>query len=221
MEYRIISIGCLSQHELWSNDPGGRSAHATTVLIESGDKRILVDPALPSVVLAARLKERAGLEPGKITDIFLTTFLPAHRRALDGYEHAQWWISEMEREAVGQHLLARFEETDDREAKALLRQEIQTLRRFKAAPDRLADQVDLFPLPGYTPGTCGLLLLGPRSTILLAGDAVATHEHLEQGRILKGARDTAQARESLRESIEIADVIIPGHDNVILNPVRA
>jgi len=49
---------------------------------------------------------------------------------------------------------------------------------------------------------------------------VATMEHLEQGRVLRGCYDTEQARESLIEAIEIADVIIPGHDNIIVNPSR-
>ncbi|MCC5831064.1 MAG: MBL fold metallo-hydrolase [Phycisphaeraceae bacterium] len=220
MDYRIISIGCLSIHELWKQDVGGRSSHATTTLIRSQNRVIIVDPGLPAPALTARLAERVGLAASEVTDVFLTTFLPAHRRGLEAFDQANWWIAEMEREAIGQHLVARFEEADDEESRAMLRNEIQILRKFKAAPDRLADQVDLFPLPGFTPGTCGLLLLSPRSTTLLAGDAVATGEHLEQGRILKGARDTAQARESLQEAIEIADAIIPGHDNILVNPMR-
>ena len=58
------------------------------------------------------------------------------------------------------------------------------------------------------------------STALIAGDAVATEEHLNQGRVLRGALDVAQARESLAEVVEIADVVVPGHDNVLLNPTR-
>ena len=94
------------------------------------------------------------------------------------------------------------------------------MRRFKSAPDRLADQGDLFPLSGFTPGTCGLLLLKLNSTTLIAGDAVPTSEHMEHGQVLRQAFDVAQARESFAEAIEIADVIIPGHDNLLLNPTR-
>ena len=94
------------------------------------------------------------------------------------------------------------------------------MKKCQAAPDKLAEHVDLFPMPGYTPGTCGLLLSHPNATTLIAGDAVATAEHLEQGRVLRGAYDVNQAQESFMEAIEIADVIVPGHDNLLLNPTR-
>jgi glyoxylase-like metal-dependent hydrolase (beta-lactamase superfamily II) len=84
----------------------------------------------------------------------------------------------------------------------------------------LAPQVDLFPLPGFTPGNCGLLLAHPTRTTVIAGDAVATTEHLERGQVLRGSFDIEQARESLLEVIEIADAVVPGHDNVVLNPTR-
>ena len=69
----------------------------------------------------------------------------------------------------------------------------------------LAPHVGLFPLPGFTPGTCGLLLAYPHATTFIAGDAVATAEHLERGQVLRGAFDIEKAQESLLEVIEIAD----------------
>ena len=221
MDIRIISIGTLSQHELWPADQGSaRTAHATTTLVRSGDHVILVDPGLPPQVIAARLTERTGLNPSAITDVFLTNFRPAHRWGLPAFEQARWFISEAEREFVGLSLIEQLKQQDDPEITKLLEQDIALLKRCKPAPDRLAPQVDLFPLPGFTPGTCGLLLGQTTCTTLIAGDAVATAEHLEQGRVLRRAGDVAQARESLTEAIEIADVIVPGHDNLVLNPTR-
>ena len=220
MEYRVISIGALSHHELWPLSSDERTAHSTTVLVRSGDQVILVDPGLPSEVIGARLDERAGVRPAAVTDVFLTTFRPAHRRGLGAFEHARWTISEMEREAVGHHLVERFKQEQDGQTKQMIEQELALLKRCRVAPDRLAEQVDLFPLPGFTPGTWGLLLTHLNSTTLVAGDSVATAEHLEQGRVLRGAFDATQGRESLAEAIEIADVIIPGHDNLLINPTR-
>ncbi len=102
----------------------------------------------------------------------------------------------------------------------MLEAEIALLKKCKTAPDKLAPQVDLFPLPGYTPGTCGLLLAHATATTVIAGDAVATSEHLERGQVLKGAFDIEAAQESLVEVLEIADYIVPGHDNIVLNPAR-
>ena len=223
MNYRIISIGTLSQNEFWGEKSPQRTPHATTTLIQTNGRMILVDPGLPPQVIAARLKERAGISADQITDVFLTNFRPAHRWGLPAFENADWWITEMEREGVGRSLVEQLHATESQgnaELAEVLRQDIATLRRFKPAPDRLADQVDLFPLPGYTPGTCGLLLLKLNSTTLIAGDAVPTMEHLEHGQVLKNAYDLEQARESFAEAIEIADVIIPGHDNLLLNPTR-
>ena len=77
--------------------------------------------------------------------------------------------------------------------------------------------INLFPCHGFTPDTCGLLLPEANRTVLIAGDAVPTAEHAEQRRVLRGAYDIEQAQESLQEALEIADVIVPGHDNVIWN----
>lgn len=219
MDYRVINIGTLSNHPLWqANQP--RTAHATTTLIRSEDKTILVDPSLPAQALQARLEERSGLDFGQITHVFLTNFRPNHRRALDHLEHATWWISEAEREQVGKYLIERMGEADDAETQAMYRVEIEMMKRCQSAPDKLADQVDLFPLPGYTPGNAGLLLTLTNATVLIAGDAVATVEHMEKGQVLSGAYDIEQARESLVEAIEIADWIIPGHDNLVPNMTR-
>lgn len=222
MDYRIISIGTLSKHPLWDRPQQPRTAHATTTLIRTESKTILVDPALPEQVLTARLAERAGITLGEVTDVFLTCFRPAHRMGLPALGEANWWISEAEREAVGVSLIGQLEQVGaaDGELEEMLKQEIALMQRCKAAPDKLDNQVDLFPLNGFTPGTCGLLLSLAGATVLIAGDAVATAEHLERGMVLEGAFDIEQAKASLVEAIEIADWIICGHDNLIPNLTR-
>lgn len=217
MNFRIISIGALSHHELWDRPQAPKTAHATTVLIESGGHRLLVDPGLPEPVISARLAERAGLSTQDIDMVFLTNFKPSHRRGLSLFDHAKWLISEVEREVVGGKLVEDLQHVEEEETRSLYRREIATLGKFKAAADQLMAQVDLFPMPGYTPGTCGLILSETKRTVLIAGDAVPTVEHMKQRRVLRGAFDVEQARESLDEALEIADVIVPGHDNVVWN----
>jgi glyoxylase-like metal-dependent hydrolase (beta-lactamase superfamily II) len=220
MDYRIISIGALSVHELWDQQGEARTPHATTTLVRSEDKVILVDPGLPPQIITARLAERCGLTPDDVTDVFLTCFRPSHRWGIIGFPKARWLIAEAEREQVGTALIDMLKREEDEEARKLIEQDVAVLKKSVAAPDQLAKHVDLFPLPGYTPGCCGLLLSHPNATTLIAGDAVATAEHLEQGRVLRGAYDVNQAQESFVEAIEIADVIVPGHDNLLPNPTR-
>lgn len=223
LDFRVISIGALSRHDLWPHasvaNPS-RTAHATTTLIRSGNHNILVDPALPAQALVPRLSERSGLAPDDIDTVFLTNFRPAHRMGLDAFDRAEWLIFENERERIGRQLLARFDQEEDNQVRRLLEYEVSLLQKTKASPDKLAEGVDLFPLPGYTPGTCGLLLGLPGDTVLVAGDAVPTIEHLEASQVLRAAFDVNQAMESLVEAIEIADRIVCGHDNVVTNRAR-
>jgi glyoxylase-like metal-dependent hydrolase (beta-lactamase superfamily II) len=218
----IISIGTLSRNRLWNETEALRTPHATTTLIRTGKRTILVDPGLPPQALSARLCERTGLAPSAIDTVFLTNFRPAHRAGLPLFPHAKMLIHELEQQANRQHLerLVQDAPPEDIDRK-ILRQELGLLNSLTPADDKVADLLDLFPLPGYTPGACGLLIKFPTSTILLAGDAVPTQDHFLAGQVLPDAYDIEQAQESMREVYEIADLIIPGHDNLFVNPRSA
>jgi glyoxylase-like metal-dependent hydrolase (beta-lactamase superfamily II) len=234
MDLRIISLGALAANPLWNETSPVRTGHATTTLITVGDKRILVDPGLPEVALAARLHERAGIRPGAVTDVFLTCFKLDMTRGLRLFDHARWWIHEAEREAVGLVLGETLKramqsgdfgkhsglDADEPDPLHALRERVAQLRNCKAAPDRLADRVDLFPLPGVTPGLCGLLVAAPSHTLLICSDAVPDGEHLARGRVLDDSADVAQARSSFAEAVEVADVFICGRDGMVLNPTK-
>lgn len=227
MDLRIISIGALATHPLWGERSPVRSGHSTTTLIRAGKRLILVDPGLPDQIMVARLAERAALKPADITHIFLTSFNPELRRGILAFPSATWWIGSNEREQLGAALVARIREAaaeGDDDLKTTLEQEIAILQRCQPAPDHIADdhgeRVDLFPLPGVTPGLTGLLIAGSRFTMLICGDAIPTVEHLEQGQVLQDAADVAKARESFTEAIEIADLLVLGRDNIAVNPTK-
>jgi glyoxylase-like metal-dependent hydrolase (beta-lactamase superfamily II) len=221
--FRIISIGTLDAHPLWNESTPVRTGHATSTLISVGSQHILVNPGLPAQALAARLSERTPIPVDDITHVFLTSFQPDHRRALPIFDSAAWLVYEPEREAARAALrasLAEAEDGGDAELVAHYQREIETLERCEVAPDSIVPKVDLFPLPGVTAGTCGLLIALPARTVLVCGDAVASIEHLEQGKVLPRCADVHQAQESFKEAIEIADALIPGRDNIIMNPLR-
>jgi len=227
VDLRIISIGTLSAHPLRGERSPVRTGHATTTLIRLGEARILVDPSLPAQALVARLEERSGLAPKDITHVFLTSFNPELRRALPAFAEAAWLINEPERETIGRALVAKFHEASEEGDAAMrdaLEQDLAILKRCQPAPDTLAthkgQRVDLFPLPGLTPGLAGLLIPDRRHTTLICGDAVPTTEHLEQGQVLMGAADVDQARASFGEAIEIADLLVLGRDNIVPNPTK-
>jgi glyoxylase-like metal-dependent hydrolase (beta-lactamase superfamily II) len=196
-----------------------RTPHATTTLIRTGKRNILVDPGLPDPIIAARLYERTGLNPGQIDTVFLTNLRPAHRAGIRAFASAKIMVHEPERDAIRPQLEQMREavgsESDDAK---VFDKELAILEAIEPASDKIAPGIDIFPLPGFTPGTCGLLISLPSSTILIAGDAVPTQEHFLAMQVLPESYDARQAGESMREAYEIADLIIPGHDNVFMNP---
>ncbi|MCH2137993.1 MAG: MBL fold metallo-hydrolase [Phycisphaerales bacterium] len=220
---RVISIGTLARNLLWNESTAVRTAHATTTLIEADDACIIVDPSLPPQVMAARLHERAGKTPDDITHVFCTGFSDDHVGGIAAFTNAQWLCSETElanaADALDEDLGAAQDHPEDGGLEYM-----STLKaihdRMRVCPDALADGVDLFPLPGVRPGTAGLLLPQRSRTVLIAGDAVATSDHLLAGQVLPECFNREQALESFKEAIEIADVIVPGRDNIELNPLR-
>ncbi|MSR28414.1 MAG: hypothetical protein EXS03_02415 [Phycisphaerales bacterium] len=201
LQFRVISIGTMGANPLWAERVPVREAHATTTLIEAGDRKIIVNPSLPPNILLPRMQSRTGVTPKEITDVFLTSRDSANYMGITLFPDAAWWMSEIDRAA---HTA-----------------EAGKTRRVKDAPDTLAPGVDLFPLPGVTLGTTGLLLGLPSMTVLVTGDAIATQDHLDQGRIVSSCEDFEKAQESFREAVEIADILVLGRDNSVLNPMRS
>ncbi|HZW08281.1 MAG TPA: MBL fold metallo-hydrolase [Phycisphaerales bacterium] len=222
MDVRVISIGALAEHPLRDKRRKARTGHATTTLIRTADAAILVDPGLPPAAVVARLDERAGLEPADITHVFLTSFKADTCRGIRAFENAEWLIGERERESLGVPLakLLRDAGDADEETKRELEYQVALLKECKPAPDSIARGVDLFPLPGVTPGLCGLLASEPSRTTVVCGDAIPTVEHLEQAQVPKNSFDAKLAMESFKEAVEIADVLILGRDNLVLNQGR-
>ncbi len=220
IRFDVVSIGTLSRNRLWNEAQATRTAHSTTTLIRTSDGRhILVDPGLPAQALAARLYERTGLLADRIDTIFLTNSRAAHRRGLDTFFNANVLIHELEQQSARARLETLIDEAPAEDLdRAAMERELDLLNTWKPAPDKLCDNVDLFPLFGYTPGNCGLLLALTTTTVLIAGDAVPTAEHFLAGQTLADAQDLRQAQDALAEVYEIADLIIPGHDNLFINP---
>ena len=215
----IISIGALDRNRLWGETESIRTAHATTTLVRTSNRAILIDPGLPAPVLGARLAERTGMRPEQIDTVFLTSFRPEHRLGLPLFSNAKWLIHEIEQQSEEQKLRRLIDEApEEDEDRAAMKQELALLNRLSNPDDQLSEFVDLFPLFGVTPGNCGLLIAAPTNTVLITGDAVPTQDHFLAGQVLPDASDIRTAQESLAEVYEIADLIVPGHDNVFMNP---
>jgi glyoxylase-like metal-dependent hydrolase (beta-lactamase superfamily II) len=233
MELIVVSIGALSKNPLWNERVPTRSSHATTCLIRTTASEedatpvlMLVDPSLPGEVLDARLYERAGVRAGDVTHVFLTNWRPVHRRGLEAFGGAKWLMHSAEIDAAMAALenaesnLGRQGQSEG-EVAQMVAKEKALLARVSPAEDQVAADVDLYPLPGYTPGQCGLLIAEPTRTTVIAGDAVPTAGHFVAGQVFPDCFDLAKAKESLLDLYELADVIVPGHDNLFVAPRAA
>lgn len=166
VQYRVLSIGTLAAHPLWDERAPVREAHATTTLIESGKRLIVVDPSLPPNILLPRMQSRSPVRCDAVTDVFLTCRNPALFRGISLFPSAQWWMHAPDRERLAQvgeevsqraegEQTAAAEGSAARAAAEFVRLTLEVSRRVKDAPDRLAPGVDLFPLPGITPAWQG------------------------------------------------------------------
>ena len=99
----------------------------------------------------------------------------------------------------------------------LVEQEIALLSRLQPAPEKLTETIDLFPTIGTTPGHASLLVLLPQRTLAVAGDAIINKEYHQRGQAFEQHSNADAARAAIAELVEIADIIIPGHGDWILN----
>ena len=222
LEYSVISIGTLATNRLWGESHPVRTSHATTTLVVEGKRWILVDPSLPAPALAARFFERTGKKLDVVTDVFCTTLRPVHRRSVEALPQAKWWVNGPELEGYRDHLQTLMDTAQrlNPEDAVLVQSDLKITEKFKPAPDKFADTVSLYPLAGPSFGSAGLLLTPQTSTVLIAGDAALTAEHVSRGQVWEGSADREAALQSLQDLLELADMIIPGHDNLMLSPGR-
>jgi len=220
VEFCVVSIGALSHNRLWGEAAPVRTAHATTTLVCEDKRMVLVDPSLPAAALSARFNERTGKHLSAVTDVFCTTLRPVHRRSIEAMPKANWWCSEPELESYRDYL-AGLRGSADRlgtDDLAALEADLRLIERFRPAPEQFGRQIGQYPLAGPSPGCAGLLLSPATTTIIIAGDAALTVEHVRRGQVWEGCTDTEKALGSLEDLLELADVIVPGHDNVTVAP---
>ena len=199
----VLAIGSLAANAYWDEKAPVRREYATATLVRSDDVVLVVDPGWPADVLRAALYYRAGLEPAAVTHVFLTHFDASHFGGIGLFEDAAWSMYEEE---------IRWAEVEGLAGDAGR----DVLRRLGAAPERFAPGVDLYPTFGHTPGHASLLVYTPIQSLVVAGDAVLTRDHFERANLGEEPWDLEKAKESFRDVFEIADLIVPGHDNLFV-----
>lgn len=199
--WRVLCIGNLSMNKFWGEADRRRGPHSTSVLIEAGGVRIVVDPSWPPEQMAEILDRRRGIGPDDIDFVFLTHRHGDHWAGLEVFESARRLMAERELE------LWREEEAG---------RESAISGSFHPAEKLLPRGIELIPSPGHTPGHASLRLEAGGLRVVIAGDAVMTREFFEADEPFHNAVNMEQAVESIRLVRREADIIVPGHDNCFL-----
>ncbi|MGC9468918.1 MAG: MBL fold metallo-hydrolase [Anaerolineae bacterium] len=200
--FTIINLGTLPQNKFWGETALVRTdISATCTLLEVGGHRLLVDPSPHPDRLETALFERSGLRPDAIDSVFVTHFHGDHRYGLGLFDDALWLMAE-----------AGLEEWREKSP-----HESAIIDRFEAAEAHLPEGVELLPAPGHTPGLHVLRTRTPWGPLIIAGDAVMSREYFDAEEGYMNSVDFEQAANTIRRIKRQATLVIPGHDNLILN----
>ncbi len=198
----VVYIGHPSRNRYWgeSDDRPVRTPVCTCTLVTGGDFRLLVDPSFPDADrMASELHRRSGLSFEDIGLVFVTHGHGDHTAGLANFPDATW--------LAGQSVAR------DLNASGRLGKEVLD------AAEHLPPGVELVPTPGHAAGHCSLRFDCDGQSVAIAGDATITRDFCLDGLSSFGS-PTKQERETVRKIRQMADAIVPGHDNWFLSTDR-
>jgi glyoxylase-like metal-dependent hydrolase (beta-lactamase superfamily II) len=195
----VITIGNLSRNRYWgeSSDRAYRAAICTCTVIAGEGFRVLVDPSLAKAdEMARELDRRTGLKIADINTVFITHEHGDHVAGLAHFADARWVAAP--------------------DVAAKLNVPKKLAKPVEGATGRLHDALEIIATPGHTMSHHSLRFDCDGRSIIAAGDAVATRDFWNERMGYFNAVDFALSAKTMNRMAEIADVIVPGHDNYFL-----
>lgn len=210
----VIVIGHLRWNRYWGesagNPPRGQPSTCTSTLIRGRDAEgrpylLLVDPTwrVTASDYYFDLNRRTGLRYSDITHCYVTHDHKDHQMGLNYFPNAVWCAA-----PPVQAILAGSADIDG--------------ARVRGVTGEFLPGVAPVALPGHTASLHGLAVRCSGRRIVVAGDAVMTRDHYRE-ETTEFELDAAQAAETIRllksgtPGARFADVVIPGHDNLLIN----
>lgn len=205
--FDLIVIGHLKWNPYFNERPDqpprGDPSTCTSTLICGTEKngqpyRLLVDSTLRNAAedYYFDLNRRTGLAPEDITHCFITHEHFDHQIGASYFPEARWMAAEPVAEK-----LVHSAHIDGKRVQGV---------RGEFLPGLFA-----LPLPGHTDDLHGLAFICDGFRVVVAADGVMTRAHYREETTMF-ERDAVQAMMSIRHLKEIADLVVPGHDNVIV-----
>ena len=192
----VITVGNLSRNRYWgeSNDKAMRKVLCTCALIRGEGFQLLVDPSETDAAdMARELDRRTGLKIKDITAVFVTHDHSDHWCGLAHFPEARWLAGPG--------------------AAEILNKTGKLARAVEPVTGYLFDAVEVLPTPGHTASHHSLRFDCDGLSVIAAGDAIATRDFFRDRQNFYNAADPKQGVATMNRIAELADLIIPGHDN--------
>jgi glyoxylase-like metal-dependent hydrolase (beta-lactamase superfamily II) len=196
----IVTIGNLSRNRYWgeSDEKPLRRAICTCTVISGNSFNLLVDPSLEDYsMMFEELNRRTGLTPEKIDTVFITHQHSDHVAGLKHFENAKW--------------LAASSVASGLNKTGILK------KRIEPSGNILFNSIEVLPSPGHTDDHHILRFDCQGMSVVIAGDSVPTRDFWKEKRGYYNAVDFDQSRKTMEHIESIADIIVPGHDNMFFN----
>lgn len=199
--WRIVTMGYLNHNKFRDRYGQARPPLCTTTLIETEEKRILVDPGCDEPdALAGMLDRRSGLKPDDIDMVFLTHFDVDHWAGIVLFPKALWLMSKTE--------IRWWNTKDTLDDKAR-----NILAGFVPVEEHPVEGIEAMPTYGHSHGHTSLVFETREGMVIVAGDAVLSFEHFDDREPAEDCEDEKAAKRAIDQIAKRADLIIPGHDN--------
>jgi glyoxylase-like metal-dependent hydrolase (beta-lactamase superfamily II) len=204
--WHILTIGHLSRNKFWgeSDDRAYRTPLCTSTLILLDDRTIVVDPSCAPDEMVDVLHRRSGLQPAAVDTVFLTHFHGDHRVGITAFPQARWCMAAPEIDAWTAQVTPGSPE-------------LRLLAQLEPVTGELAPGIELLSTPGHTSTHTSLSFTTHGLRVVVAGDAVMTHDFFLARDVYFNTVDRAAAVRSIATIADQADIVVPGHDNYFLN----
>jgi glyoxylase-like metal-dependent hydrolase (beta-lactamase superfamily II) len=196
----IVTIGNLSRNRYWgeSDEKPLRRAICTCTVISGDSFNLLVDPSLEDcAMMFEELNRRTGLTPEKIDTVFITHQHEDHIAGLKHFENAKWLAASAVASGINKTGILN--------------------KRIDPSENILFNTIEVLPSPGHTYDHHILKFDCQGMSVVIAGDSVPTKDFWKEKRGYYNAVDFDQSRKTMEYIESIADIIVPGHDNMFFN----
>ncbi len=199
VRWDIVTIGNISRNRYWGerDEQAYRSAICTCTLVTGDGFRLLVDPSLQDEAqMRAELDRRTGCKLEEIDAVFMTHEHGDHHFGLKHFPHAKWWAAPPVAD--------------------ILNRSGQYDRAVEAQTGLLYDAVEILPTPGHSLSHHSLRFDCEGRSVVIAADAAMNRDFWNDRRGYFNSADFELATRSIEALAQIADIVIPGHDNYFL-----